>query len=75
MDKFCVYSFADLYRAAFGKTPEPKFMLRLFSKSREDINRTVAEWANAAGWQTQSKKGPDGQVYLAFGPSGKVRKN
>ncbi|MCL5436013.1 MAG: hypothetical protein M1275_02940 [Patescibacteria group bacterium] len=68
MEECCAYSFADLYRAAFGKTPEPKFLVELFSKPRPEINRTVAEWAKAAGWKTEMKKSADGQEYLAFGP-------
>ena len=70
MEKSCAYSFADLYRAAFGKLPEPKVMLDLFSKPREEINLTVIDWAKAASWETKRKKGADGYEYLAFGPPG-----
>lgn len=68
MDKSCQYSFSDLYRAAFGKIPEPKKMLELFSKPREEINQTVAEWAKIAGWKTKNRKAADGSEYLAFCP-------
>lgn len=68
MKNSCAYSFADLYRAAFGKSPQPKTMLDLFAKSREEINLQVAEWAKIAGWKTQIRTGAAGVEYLAFCP-------
>jgi hypothetical protein len=68
MSSNCNYSFADLYRAAFGRAAEPHELAALYALSRAEINATVREWAQRAGWRTRELRGTDGETYLAFWP-------
>jgi hypothetical protein len=68
MNTYCDYSFADLFRAAHGREPEPAELEELYAKPRSEINQTVLEWAGQAGWRTREMKGRDGEVYVAFWP-------
>lgn len=64
----CNYSFADLYRAAFGIGLNIKEKRKFQAYSQEQINALVIEWAKIAGWKTKKKKGADKKVYLSFYP-------
>lgn len=65
----CAFSFDDLYKAAFGKDPDPALKASLTSLPQEKINEAVREWAKMAGWQTRQRKGTDGKDYTAFAPA------
>ncbi len=62
----CGYSFSDLYRAAYGRDPDPEELERLYRLPRAAINATVREWAQLAGWETREVVGSDGEVYVGF---------
>ena len=65
----CAYSFADLYKAAFGQEPGQQELLDLYAKSQAERNEIVGQWATRAGWQTKTRTGSDGQEYSAFAPT------
>ena len=64
----CAYGFGDLYAAAHGKSMPARVARELMNGSQEERNRTVAIWAEKAGWETESRNGSDGKIYLAFCP-------
>lgn len=64
----CAYSFLDLYKAAFGKSPALKEKIKLQTLSQDEINQLVKDWAEKANWKTRNKKGADGIIYLSFHP-------
>jgi len=64
----CVYSFADLYRAAQGRAPSREELQDLYSLPQELRNEVVRQWARQAGWVTEDVRGGDGLVYTSFGP-------
>lgn len=65
---YCNYSFDDLYKAAFGKSLNPKEKERLQKMPQDKINSCVLEWALKAEWKTKEKIGSDNKVYLVFYP-------
>ncbi len=64
----CVFSFNDLYKAAFGKQPGELELKSFTSLNQKQRNGLVEKWARQAGWQTKEKLGSDGKIYLAFAP-------
>ena len=68
MSSHCDYSFADLYRAAYGREPDARELAELFGRSRAEINAVVKGWAEQAGWRTREVIGSDGATYVAYWP-------
>jgi hypothetical protein len=64
----CAYSFADLFRAAFGREPLRDELDKLYALPQTERNRVVREWAEKAGWTTEAIRGTDGVMYTSFGP-------
>ncbi|MBK6912010.1 MAG: hypothetical protein IPH10_13950 [bacterium] len=70
MSSHCAYSFADLYRAAYGGEPTREQLQELYALAQEQRNAVVREWVKRAGWETVDVRGTDGEVYASFGPKG-----
>ncbi|MCC6476455.1 hypothetical protein IT157_05300 [bacterium] len=72
MTNHCCYSFADLFRAAFGREPEQTELDQLYALSQDERNRVVKEWAALADWETREVVGTDGVMYVSFGEKSKI---
>lgn len=69
MGRECVYSFDHLYEAAHGRQMTDSEKDWLWKASQDERNEAVAKWAQTAGWETSTRTGTDGLIYLAFCPS------
>lgn len=68
MTNNCLYSFADLFEAAFERKADSTELASLYSLPQEERNRLVSVWAAEAGWLTKDVRGTDGVIYTSFWP-------
>ena len=68
MPNNCLYSFADLFEAAFERKPDRTELASLNGLSQTERNRLVSVWAARAEWLTKDVRGTDGVVYTSFWP-------
>lgn len=69
MNTECNYSYADLYRSAYGKNPTELILKKFTQLPQSGKNNLVKKWAKKAKWQTRRRKGYDGKLYIAFAPN------
>ena len=65
----CLYSFRDLYAAAYKRQPEHEELQSLYSLPQGEKNAVVKGWAQLAGWEVKERNGAHGITYVAFAPS------
>jgi hypothetical protein len=69
MPSSCLFSFDDLYRAAFGRSLSDRERQELYALPQAQRNAQVGEWAKRARWRVADRRGTDGVEYRAFWPA------
>ncbi len=64
---YCAYSFADLFKAAFGRQATERENTQFAALTQDERNERVKELAKIADWRTENVTTGEG-MFVAFWP-------